>query len=500
LSEAVAGGRIGRYNLIKPLGEGAMAQVWLAELETGIGFRRKVALKVVRQEYAKDPKFVQLMSREAMIGSLLQHPNIVQTLEFNEADGRSFLALEFVEGETFADLLEKRADGGGLPTILALEAMVQVLKGLSYAHTMVSPEGEQLGIVHRDLKPGNIMLSRHGLVKIMDFGIAKAKIATANITTAGQVRGTPIYMAPEQVLGKNLDGRSDQFAACTVLYELLTGKQLFIDNNLIRIMQRVARADVESEIGELAAIHNGLAPIVRRMWARDPADRYGDCNDAASAIEDVVYDLKRSGTVPPSPSPAPVGPPVDSRADTLEVDDKPMPSMFGRLAELARTYLMGGAKDEKKAPAKKKKGGKRKQAADTAAAAAPPKAKANAPKASPAESDETLPIKPPKRAAGPKKPSEPSVDGLDMVFEDASADEDQSGSRDAPQPAPPSIAARARNPDDPPEGPQSIGPPLGEPKKPAADAKAAQPKQAPSADESVSTEDLDPFFFGDFKH
>ena len=295
--------RIGRYEIIRPLGEGAMAQVFLAELQTFGGFRRKVALKIVRPEFARDPKFGQLMSREAMIGSLLQHPNVVETLEFNEADGRMFLALEFVEGETVEDLLKatKAETGTGLPLDLSLEIIVQVLKGLGYAHNLRTGEDEEMGIIHRDLKPGNIMVSRHGVVKVMDFGIAKAKVAAATITAAGQVRGTPIYMAPEQVMGKPLDHRCDQFAAATVLYELITGEQLFIARNLIEIMRRVSRAEVADAIVKMNLFHPGLGDITAKMWKADAAERWADCDAAATVLEDLLPSVKRAmanGEVP----------------------------------------------------------------------------------------------------------------------------------------------------------------------------------------------------------
>lgn len=393
--------QVGRYRLIKELGEGAMARVYLAELETGIGFKRKVALKVVRPEYAKDKKFVALMGREAMIGSMLQHPNIVQTLEFNEADGRSFLALEFVEGQTLGELLDKNRSEG-LPLMVALEAMVQVLKGLSYAHNLLSPEGEVMGIVHRDLKPGNIMLSRHGLVKVMDFGIAKAKIASANITTAGQVRGTPIYMAPEQVTGKPLDGRADQFAAGTVLYELLTGKQLFIDNNLIRIMQRVARAEVGDQIGELKELHPDLGPILTRMWARDPKDRYADCEEAARQLEDIVFELKSAGRHASSAAPSV----PDSAASTLAdiVEDEEQHGFFGALGEFVKR-LFGGSPAPKPAPKRRKRKRKR---AKTKAGARPRPAAAQA--------------------------KEPSLSSLEMVFEDATSSNFEAPPQASPEP------------------------------------------------------------------
>ncbi|MEE2829708.1 MAG: protein kinase, partial [Myxococcota bacterium] len=134
--------RVGRYTILRSLGQGAMADVYLAELTTSTGFKRKVALKVVRDEFARDPKFAALLTREAMIGSYLQHPNIVETLEFDDVDGRMFLALEFVEGHTVEDLLERRKAGGdvGISADVAVEIIIQVLRGLSYAHNLNSPD------------------------------------------------------------------------------------------------------------------------------------------------------------------------------------------------------------------------------------------------------------------------------------------------------------------------------------------------------------------------
>jgi len=287
--------QLGRYRILDSLGQGAMADVYLAELETFGGFKRKVALKVVRDEFARDPKFAQLLTREAMIGSYLQHPNIVETLEFEDIDGRMFLALEFVEGETVEDLLEQRKEEGtpGLQVDLAVEIVIQVLQGLSYAHNLHSPDdGKHLGIIHRDLKPGNLMISRHGHVKIMDFGIAKAKFQSATLTAQGQVRGTPIYMAPEQVTGKVLDGRTDQFAMATVLHELITGQQLFIGRNLLDIMRMVCKAEVASAVSQLESIDSQLAKTAQRMWSVTPDGRFADCGDASQALEACLPAIK----------------------------------------------------------------------------------------------------------------------------------------------------------------------------------------------------------------
>jgi serine/threonine protein kinase len=289
--------QLGRYRILESLGQGAMADVYLAELETFGGFRRKVALKVVREEFARDPKFAQLLTREAMIGSYLQHPNIVETLEFEDVDGRMFLALEFVEGETVEELLDQNKEAGdpGLPVDLAIEIIIQVLGGLSYAHNLNSPDdGQHLGIIHRDLKPGNLMISRHGHAKIMDFGIAKAKFHSATVTAQGQVRGTPIYMAPEQVTGKVLDGRTDQFAVATVLHEIVTGEQLFIGRNLLDIMRRVCKADVGVGVAQLQEIDPRLAIAAQRMWSIRPEDRFPDCQDAATALEECLPAIKEA--------------------------------------------------------------------------------------------------------------------------------------------------------------------------------------------------------------
>ncbi len=363
--------QIGRYRILKPLGQGAMATVYLAELATLGGFRRKVALKVVRDEFARDAKFGQLMAREAMIGSLLQHPNIVETLEFNEADGRMFLALEFVEGQTVEDLI-KAAKGDGRPSLSlvhSLEIAVQVLQGLAYAHSLESDEGEGIGIVHRDLKPGNIMVSRHGQVKVMDFGIAKAKVAMATITAAGQVRGTPIYMAPEQVTGQALDGRADQFAAATVLYEMLTGKQVFIARNLIEIMRAVSRADVQEPLGVLAELHPGLPGVLGRMWSRQPDERYASCKLAASDLQALLVEEQRKFM---TLTPVPKDPEVEKKAPRRRRKKEPehRGGVFGLMDALGLGRKK--AKVEEPPPRKRRRKKRRPEGAQPAAAAPPP--------------------------------------------------------------------------------------------------------------------------------
>ena len=283
--------QIGNYRIIKTLGEGAMARVYLAERVATGGFRRKCALKVVHPEFARDSKFIELMQREARLGALLEHPNIVNTISHGDFDGIHFIDLEYVEGKTLAEFLEMMISKGksGLELSFCLQIILPILRALDYAHNFTDESWEgPPGMVHRDLKPANIMLSNQAVVKIMDFGIAKAKVSRTNLTNIGQVRGTPVYMAPEQVTGKAVDGYSDQFAAASVFYELVTGKRLFSGINLISVMQAVSLAETSAAEQLLDKACPGLGAVLGRMWERLPENRYNNCSDAAEALADLL--------------------------------------------------------------------------------------------------------------------------------------------------------------------------------------------------------------------
>jgi len=268
-----------------------MARVYLAELLATGGFRRKCALKVVHPEFARDDKFINLMQREARLGALLEHPNIINTISYGDADGVHFIDLEYVEGKTLAEFLDMMHEKGksGLDMGFCLQIILPILRGLDYAHSFTDERWEgPPGMVHRDLKPANVMLSNQAVVKIMDFGIAKAKVSRTNLTNIGQVRGTPVYMAPEQVSGKEVDGGSDQFAAASVFYELVTGKRMFAGINLIAVMQQVASADTGEAEELLDKACPGLGEVIGRMWEREPDDRFPNCDAAADALATVL--------------------------------------------------------------------------------------------------------------------------------------------------------------------------------------------------------------------
>ena len=217
------GTRLGPYEILAPLGSGGMGEVYRAR-DDGLG--REVAIKVLRREVAADSQRLRRFEKEARSASALNHPNIVTIHDIGSFEGVSYIAMEKVEGETLRKLLA----GGALPLKKLLPIATQVADGLAKAH--------EAGIVHRDLKPENVMVTKDGLVKILDFGLAKltstgsgsgegGRLPTMTGTTPGIIIGTVGYMSPEQANGQTLDFRSDQFSFGSMIYEMVTGKRAF---------------------------------------------------------------------------------------------------------------------------------------------------------------------------------------------------------------------------------------------------------------------------------
>lgn len=286
----------GRYTLLGLLGEGGMARVFRAELLGPEGFRKPAAVKIVRSAIASDNERLRVsLINEARLGGLLHHPNVVDTYDFGDVDGLPYIAMEYVRGiglEKALGIVQP------LPAPIACEIGIQVCAGLDHAHNLEDAEGAS-ELVHRDLKPSNVILSRDGLAKVMDFGIAKATALSATNTATGMTKGTPSYMSPEQVNGEELDRRSDIFAMGAILYELFTGKRLFVADSLMSIL--VAVLQVEDRLAssraldELDLVTLGLSDVVRRCLRRDRADRYAD----AAALEDDLKALARQLEAPP---------------------------------------------------------------------------------------------------------------------------------------------------------------------------------------------------------
>ncbi len=281
---------LGGYYLGQHLASGGMGSVHVGLKVGALGFQRLVAIKRLHPHLARDADFVARFKDEIRLVSPLTHPNIVQTFDVVESDGGLALILEFVEGVTLHDLLaDAREAGIALPVPVAAGVVSQALHGLHAAHEAVDDTGEPLELVHRDVSPQNIMIGKDGLVKTLDFGVAKAA-SELHVTRAGQLTGKAAYMAPEQVTMRPLDRRTDVFAAGVVLWEVLTGERLFRAPGtsesaaLVNILELRVRAPSELRPGLSAELDR----LVLRALDRQPSRRFGTARDFALALEGVL--------------------------------------------------------------------------------------------------------------------------------------------------------------------------------------------------------------------
>ncbi|MEO1228669.1 MAG: serine/threonine-protein kinase [Myxococcota bacterium] len=276
----------GEYVLHDRIGCGGMAEIFLAVHPRGEVSH--VVIKRILPTLSEDEQFVRMFVEEAKLCVRLEHPNIVKVLRLGEIDHQHFIAMEFVDGR---DLLKTLAACGkkriGFPTDIALHIVMELLRGLDYAHALASPEGHPYGIIHRDVSPSNILLSFTGQVKIGDFGIAKA--TTREKTATGILKGKFGYMAPEQVSGTDIDHRADIFAAGIVLCELLTGHRVFAGKNDLAVLERVRDAVIDPPPRHFRP---DLAPelerIVMKALAKRPEDRYPRAGDFLRDLESYV--------------------------------------------------------------------------------------------------------------------------------------------------------------------------------------------------------------------
>src|SRR5262245_11827249 len=218
----------GQYYLLDRIGAGVMAEVFLAIALGPEGFQRTLVIKRMLPHLSQDRAFVRMFVDEAKLCGLLSHPNLVQIFEFGSIEESFFIAMEHVQGETLSAVRAKLAEAGRIaPVAASLEIARQVCLGLHYAHSVKSATGQPLGIIHRDISPSNLMLTYHGGVKILDFGIARvAEELRETHTQAGTMKGKVAYMSPEQIRMEPVDSRVDVFAIGVVLHEMLTARRL----------------------------------------------------------------------------------------------------------------------------------------------------------------------------------------------------------------------------------------------------------------------------------
>jgi serine/threonine-protein kinase len=284
------------YLLGERLAVGGMGSVYMG-LKTGaLGFQRVVAIKRLHAHLVHAAESVTRFKDEIRLVSRLSHPNLVQTFDVLESEGELVLVMEYVDGETLHALLQDaRAAGVRLPVGVVAAILSQALHGLHAAHEATDEEGHSLNLVHRDVSPQNIMVDKDGVVKVLDFGVAKAS-SESHVTRTGEVSGKVAYMSPEQAMARPLDRRSDVFAAGIVLWEALTGERLFRPQGasesaaLLNVLDM--RIPPPSEVG--AGVNPTLDRIVLRALDRDPGRRFGSARDFALALEDAFPNVSAS--------------------------------------------------------------------------------------------------------------------------------------------------------------------------------------------------------------
>jgi serine/threonine protein kinase len=288
----------GRYHLLERLAVGGMAEIFRARQSGAHGFEKILVIKRILPHLAADPEFLHMFIDEAKLQCALQHPKIVQVFEFGEVDGQYYIALEYVDGLDALGLLRACAHRRQrLPVRLAVHISCEVLDALDYSHSQRGPDGHPLGIVHRDVSPSNVFISRRGDVKLGDFGIARAtEKQRQSKTQAGTLKGKYGYMAPEQVVGGNIDGRADLFAVGIVLCEMLMGRRLFTaPNDLdVLLMVRDARLDRLNRYG--ADIPPALRRILDRVLARDAEARYPTAGILRDTLHEFLFDSRQRVT------------------------------------------------------------------------------------------------------------------------------------------------------------------------------------------------------------
>jgi serine/threonine protein kinase len=260
----------GRYRMESPLGQGGMAQVFKGT-DTVLG--RPVAIKILAPQYAKDPSFVERFRREAQSAARLNHPNVVGVYDTGSDDGTHYIVMEYIEGRTLADFL---SNGGRLLPERAVELASSVCVALSEAH--------KAGIVHRDIKPGNVMVTRGGEVKVMDFGIARAATAET-VTATATVLGTASYLSPEQAQGKPVDARSDIYSLGVVLYEMLTGRVPFGGDSAVAVAYKHVQEPPEPPSRLNPDVSPSLEAVVMRALAKNPDNRYQTAEEFCADLD-----------------------------------------------------------------------------------------------------------------------------------------------------------------------------------------------------------------------
>lgn len=272
----------GRYRLIERVAKGGMAEIYRAEYHGDGGFVRTVAVKRILPEWSQDPQFLKMLQDEAKLLVKLQHQNIVQVFELGEDGGVFYISMEYMDGADLRTLLQVlRQRGETLPPKFVYWIVSDVLRALVFAHGRVANDGTPMRVVHRDVSPQNILVARHGAVKVADFGIAKGRHRKEE-TAVGQLKGKLAYMSPEQARGEVIDSRSDLFSLGIVFFEMLTGARLFDGDSDLAVLQKVQDAMIPS--GWEQNVAPEVRAMLRKCLKKNPDERFQTAEEMLAAL------------------------------------------------------------------------------------------------------------------------------------------------------------------------------------------------------------------------
>lgn len=283
---------LGKLTLLRQIGEGGMARIFLARARGIRGFEKLVVVKQILPRLAEDAEFIARFFQEAKLAATLDHPNIATVYDVDQEGDAYFYSMEYVRGRDLHKVMRRAQQAGRALSLDEIVAIVSGLcAGLHHAHTRRDQNGRPLGIVHRDVSPSNVLLSFEGAVKLADFGVAKARTGMVS-TDVGTLRGKLGYMSPEQCRGEAIDRRSDVYAVGVLLWEMLTGRRLHQGDSEVAIIHRIAQEHAPSPRPFRADVSDELERIVARALARGPAQRYSSAHALQIELEEHARQLK----------------------------------------------------------------------------------------------------------------------------------------------------------------------------------------------------------------
>ena len=283
-TELARGQSLDRYELVYPVARGGMARVWVAKLRGKHGFEKMVALKTILPTFAQDQRFRRMFLDEAKIASGIEHVNVAQIMDLGEQAGQLYLVMEWVDGDSLQEL-DRAAERAGvtLPIPVLVRVLADACAGLHAAHELVDAHGKALNVVHRDVSPQNILISSKGVVKLIDFGVVKARRRATEETSIGTIKGKLQYMAPEQALGQRVDRRADIWSVGATLYRLLARRPVFRGSSPLSTYKRLTSAAPPEPLP--SHVPGALSTIVLRALAFEPGRRFATAAELGNALE-----------------------------------------------------------------------------------------------------------------------------------------------------------------------------------------------------------------------